>query len=79
MSIRLMSHNQWKCDHNSPAWETMGLDCSATPRMQGFAKAIDHILVRGGEDVFIKRFERFSPPYYLPLSDHSPVVVDGEM
>ncbi len=45
----------------------------------GFAKAIDHILVRGAKDGFVKRFERFSPAYYLPLSDHSPVFVDVEL
>jgi endonuclease/exonuclease/phosphatase family metal-dependent hydrolase len=40
----------------------------------GFAMAIDHVLVTEGFDV--KRFERYSPEYYLPLSDHSPVFVD---
>lgn len=45
----------------------------------GFKSAIDHILVRGAEDGFVRRFERFSPEYYLPLSDHSPVFVDVEL
>ena len=45
----------------------------------GFAAAIDHNLVTGAEEGFIRRFERFSPDYYLPLSDHSPVFVDAEL
>jgi len=45
----------------------------------GFKSAIDHILVRGADAGFVRRFERFSPDYYLPLSDHSPVFVDVEV
>ncbi len=41
-----------------------------------FETAIDHILVRGLADKAVKRFERYSPEYYLPISDHSPVFVD---
>ena len=40
----------------------------------GFQMAIDHVLVTEGFDV--TRFDRYSPEYYLPLSDHSPVFVD---
>ena len=40
----------------------------------GFAMAIDHILV--SEGVEVTRFDRYSPEYYLPLSDHSPVFID---
>lgn len=41
-----------------------------------FETAIDHILVRGLEEGAVKRFERYSPEYYLPISDHSPVFID---
>lgn len=41
-----------------------------------FKDAIDHILVRGADEGFVRRFERYSPEYYLPLSDHSPVFID---
>lgn len=41
-----------------------------------FEKAIDHILVKFAPSDFVRRFERYSPEYYLPLSDHSPVFVD---
>lgn len=34
--IRLMSHNQWKCDSNRPEWELLGMDCSAKKRTRGF-------------------------------------------
>lgn len=41
-----------------------------------FEKAIDHILVKFAPKDFIRRFERYTPDYYLPLSDHSPAFVD---
>lgn len=41
-----------------------------------FELAIDHILVKYAPVDFVRRFERFSPDYYLPLSDHSPVFAD---
>jgi len=44
-----------------------------------FPRAIDHILVKGAENVNIRRFDRFSPDYYLPLSDHSPAFIDVEI
>ena len=44
-----------------------------------FPKAIDHILLTDTDKVRILRFERFSPEYYLPLSDHSPAFADVEI
>ena len=44
-----------------------------------FVEAIDHILLRGVPEGAVKRFERFSPEYYLPLSDHSPAFIDLEL
>ena len=44
-----------------------------------FVSGIDHILVKEAGEGFVRRFERFSPEYYLPLSDHSPVYVDVEL
>ena len=41
-----------------------------------FEKAIDHILVKYAPAGFVRRFERYTPEYYLPLSDHSPVFAD---
>lgn len=43
-----------------------------------FVTAIDHILLRGAPEGAVKRFARFSPEYYLPLSDHSPAYIDVE-
>ena len=37
-SIRIMTHNQWKNDHNRPEWEEKGFDCSAKVRTKGFAR-----------------------------------------
>ena len=43
-----------------------------------FEKAIDHIFVIGENDGAVKRFERYSPDYYFPISDHSPAYIDIE-
>ena len=44
-----------------------------------FESAIDHILVIGEREGAVKRFERFSPEYYFPISDHSPAFIDVEL
>ena len=44
-----------------------------------FERAIDHILVAGTDALTVRRFARYSPDYYLPLSDHSPAYVDAEI
>lgn len=41
-----------------------------------FEDAIDHILVFNERKGMVKRFERYSPDYYFPISDHSPAFVD---
>ena len=41
-----------------------------------FELALDHILVKFAPEGFVRRFERYTPDYYLPLSDHSPAFVD---
>lgn len=42
----------------------------------GFAKSLDHILIKGA--VSVSRFERYCPDYFFPLSDHSPTWIDAE-
>lgn len=44
-----------------------------------FECAIDHIVVRGAREDAVKRFARYSPEYYYPISDHSPVYIDLEL
>lgn len=44
-----------------------------------FQTAIDHILLIGEGEGSVKRFERYSPEYYFPISDHSPAYIDIEM
>ena len=44
-----------------------------------FEKAIDHILVYNSDKVQVKIFDRYSPDYYFPISDHSPAFVDIEL
>ena len=44
-----------------------------------FKAAIDHILVRDLPQGSIERFDRYTPDYYLLLSDHAPVYVDVEL
>ena len=43
-----------------------------------FEKAIDHILVRNIPEGCVRRFDRYTPDYYLRLSDHAPVFADME-
>ncbi len=45
---------------------------------QPFDKGIDHILIKGAPEGFVRRFDRTTPEYYLPVSDHSPVWIDVE-
>lgn len=44
-----------------------------------FESAIDHIYVIGAQKGALKRFERYSPDYYFPISDHSPTYIDIEL
>jgi endonuclease/exonuclease/phosphatase family metal-dependent hydrolase len=44
---------------------------------KSFEYGIDHILVKYTPKNFVSRFERYTPDYYLPLSDHSPVFIDA--
>lgn len=41
-----------------------------------FEKGIDHILLKGVGDDAVKRFDRYYPEYYMPLSDHFPAYID---
>ena len=44
-----------------------------------FETAIDHILLRGKTAPTVRRFDRFTPDWYEPLSDHSAVYADIEL
>ncbi len=44
-----------------------------------FECAIDHILLKGEKEASVKVFGRYSPDYYLPISDHSPAFIDIEL
>lgn len=48
-------------------------------RDEPFEKAIDHILVRDFPKCAVRRFDRYTPDYYVYLSDHAPVYVDIEL
>ena len=41
-----------------------------------FEDAIDHILVSEEIKGGVRRFERYSPDYYFPISDHSAAYID---
>lgn len=43
-----------------------------------FYQAIDHILIKDMPQGSVRRFDRYTPDYYLALSDHAPVFVDIE-
>jgi len=44
-----------------------------------FENAIDHILVRDFPEGAVRRFDRYTPDYYIYLSDHAPVYADIEL
>lgn len=48
-----MSQNQWNRTPNAPAWEEMGLDCSAEVRMKGHVRVFSELLpdIVGGQEV----------------------------
>lgn len=43
-----------------------------------FECGIDHILLSGAGEGSVKRFDRYYPEYYMPLSDHFPAYIDVE-
>ena len=64
--IRLMTHNLWRKDNNSPGWEEKGYDCSAQARSKGFVKLYGELApdVIGCQEVSPRMAERrfFIPP-----------------
>lgn len=48
-------------------------------RDEPFRSSMDHIFVKNVKEDAVRRFDRFAPEYYLPLSDHLPVFVDIEL
>jgi endonuclease/exonuclease/phosphatase family metal-dependent hydrolase len=44
-----------------------------------FVHSIDHILLRDLPEGAVRRFDRYRPDYYMPLSDHFPVWADVEI
>ena len=44
-----------------------------------FECPIDHIMLLGEREGSVKRFERYSPDYYFPISHHSPAYIDMEL
>ena len=51
-----------------------GYDMNENPKK--FNESIDHILIKNSPKNLVKRFERYDPEYYMPLSDHFPVWID---
>lgn len=41
-----------------------------------FEDALDHILIKGLKEGAVEKFARYSPDYYIYLSDHSPAYAD---
>ena len=41
--------------------------------------AEESIMLLGEREGSVKRFERYSPDYYFPISDHSPAYIDLEL
>jgi endonuclease/exonuclease/phosphatase family metal-dependent hydrolase len=64
--------------------ETSGYHLCNGDRYEGFENkgsfndSIDQFLFKNIPDGTVKRFDRFYPEYYYPLSDHFPIMVDIE-
>ncbi len=54
-----------------------GFDMYEKPKT--FFEAIDHVLIADAPEGFVRRFDRFTPEYYMPLSDHFPMWIDVEL
>lgn len=39
-------------------------------------EALDHVLVKDAPEGWVRRLDRYTPDYYLHLSDHAPVYID---
>lgn len=65
--------------------ETSGYHVCNPDRYEGFENkgtfndAIDQLLFKDIKDGAVKRFDRYYPEYYYPLSDHFPLYVDIEL
>jgi hypothetical protein len=57
-------------------WHHCGRDGFVPMVHKPFSEAIDHILVHNAPNDLVVRFDRYTPDYYVSLSDHSPVFVD---
>lgn len=44
-----------------------------------YDRAIDHILLRDMPEGAVRRYDRYAPEYYMPISDHIPVWIDVEL
>ena len=51
--MRLMTQNLWSCTNNQPAWEALGLDCSAEVRMKANVQIFEELLpdIVGGQEI----------------------------
>ena len=65
--------------HNGIGYHSCSQNGYGPWRDNPFEAAIDHILVKGAAEGTVKRFDRYTPEYYLLLSDHAPVFVDVEL
>lgn len=62
------------CGYHACNWDNYG----GFERKATFNDAIDQLLFKDIPDGTVKRFDRYYPEYYYPLSDHFPVYVDIE-
>lgn len=54
-----------------------GYDHYENPRT--FAASIDQMILTDAPEGFVRRFDRFTPDWYMPLSDHFPMWADVEL
>lgn len=65
--------------HEGKGYNPCAPTCIDNWQDEPFEKAIDHILVKGLPEDAVRRFDRYTPDYYIYLSDHAPVYADIEL
>lgn len=82
-SIRVMTHNVWNRDENSPQWEARGQDCSAAARVGGLLRVWEETApdVIGCQevsahmaDLLMSALEQKGAPYTLIWGRYTPIL-----
>ena len=85
--IRLMSHNVWNKDFNSPEWEARGESCAASARVEGLLRVYRETkpdMIGGQEvsakmaDLLVEGFAKEGVNYTLIWGRYTPIFYRAE-